>query len=83
LHGYTVVTRAEGSWILPTPEVAKGEFVVHVIPLTYADAGEVATTLTWLAPPGVRVVPYFPTNSVLISGHPAAVEQMRDAIRAR
>jgi hypothetical protein len=34
-------------------------------------AGEVAYTLWWIAPPGVRIVPYYPTNSLIISGPPA------------
>jgi type II secretory pathway component GspD/PulD (secretin) len=81
LHGYAIVNRPEGVWIVPEPEVVR--FVVRVVPLTYADAGEVASTLSWVAPPGVRVVPFFPTNSVVIAGHAAAVEQMMDAIGRR
>lgn len=40
-------------------------------------------TLSWVAPPGVRIAPFYPTNSVVISGPEAAVEQMVDAIRYR
>lgn len=83
LHGYAIVNRPEGAWIVPEREAVRPGFVVRVVPLTYADAGEVASTLSWVAPPGVRVVPFFPTNSVVIAGHAAAVEQMMDAIRLR
>jgi hypothetical protein len=34
-------------------------------------AHELAYTLSWVAPPSVRVVPYYPINSLIISGHPA------------
>ena len=83
LHGYAIISRPEGMWIVPTHPVARPEFVVRVIPLTYADAGEVAFTLSWVAPPGVRIVPHFPTNSVVIAGYASEVEQMIDAIRPR
>ena len=39
------------------------------------DRTEAAYTLSWIAPPGVRVIPYAPTNSLLIAGNPAAVER--------
>lgn len=83
LHGYTIVTRPEGMWILPAHELARPEFIVRVVPLTYADAGDVASTLAWVAPPGVRIAPYFPTNSVVIAGHAAGVQEMINAIRQR
>jgi hypothetical protein len=56
---------------------------VRVVPLTYAKAGEVALTLSWVVPPGVRIVPFYPTNSVVISGDAAAVEQIVDIIGRR
>jgi Bacterial type II/III secretion system short domain len=34
-----------------------------------------------IAPPRVRIVPYYPTNSLIISGHPAAVEELVDIIK--
>jgi general secretion pathway protein D len=79
LHGYTILEKPEGMWVVPARE-APAEFVVRVIRLTYADAGEVASTLAWVAPAGVRVVPHFATNSVVISGHDEAVRQLMDAI---
>lgn len=81
LHGYAVVVRPESTWVLPATEVAHPDFVVRVVPLTYANAGEVAWTLSRVAPPGVRVVPYPPTNSVVISGLARAVDQMVDVIQ--
>jgi general secretion pathway protein D len=81
LHGYRVVARPEGMWILSAQEAAGAAIVVRVIRLTYVDAEDVALTLSWAAPPGVRIAPFYPTNSVVISGPEAAVEQMVDVIR--
>ena len=78
LHGYTLVRRAEGTWIVPAERVA---FAVKVVRLNYARAGEMAYTLSWVAPPSVRIVPYYPTNSLIISGHPAAVEELVNIIK--
>jgi type II secretory pathway component GspD/PulD (secretin) len=55
--------------------------IIKVVPLTYARAGEVAHTLVLVASPWVRIVPYYPTNSLIISGPPAAVEQLVDIIK--
>ena len=55
--------------------------IIKVMPLTYARAGELAYTLSWIAPARVRIVPYYPTNSLVISGPPAAVEQLIDIIK--
>jgi general secretion pathway protein D len=78
LHGYTLLGRAEGTWIVPAERVA---FTVKVVRLTYARAGEMAYTLSWVAPPSVRIVPHYPTNSLIISGHPAAVEELVDILK--
>ena len=80
LHGYAIVARPEGMWIVRADDIARSDFIVRVVPLTYADAGDVATTLAWVAPRGVRIAPHFPTNSVVIAGDSAAVQQMVDAI---
>jgi len=55
--------------------------IIKVMPLTYARAGELSYSLSWIAPPRVRIVPYYPTNSLVISGPPAAVEQLIDIIK--
>ena len=80
LHGYAIVSRPEGMWIVPAPAIATSDFIVRVVPLTYADAGEVASTLAWVAPRGVRIAPHFASNSVVIAGDSAAVEQIVKAI---
>jgi general secretion pathway protein D len=80
LHGYTLLSRAEATWIVPVEQVPEA-FTIKVIPLDYARAGELAYTLSWIAPPSVRVVPYYPTNSLIISGHPAAVEALVHLIK--
>jgi general secretion pathway protein D len=76
LHGYTLLSKAEATWIVPVDQVPFEAFTIKVVPLDYARAGELAYTLSWIAPPSVRVVPYYPTNSLIISGHPAAVEAL-------
>jgi type II secretory pathway component GspD/PulD (secretin) len=55
--------------------------IIKLVPLTYARASELAYTLSLVAPPRVRIVPYHPTNSLIISGPPAAVEQIIDIIK--
>lgn len=83
LHGYVLVARPEAMWIVPAHEVAGPGIVVRVVRLTYVDAEDVALTLSWAAPLGVRIVPFYPTNSVVISGPEAAVDEMVDVIRRR
>jgi type II secretory pathway component GspD/PulD (secretin) len=82
LHGYAVVSRAEATWIVPAERIRDEAVTVKVVPLTYARADEVAHTLSWVAP-SVRIVPYQPTNSVVISGDPAAVESLVEIIKGR
>ena len=55
-------------------EQSRWTFVV--INLRYADAEEVVRVLRELLPPTVRVVPYYPTNSVLIAGDPAVIGEL-------
>jgi type II secretory pathway component GspD/PulD (secretin) len=81
LHGYSLLSSAAGVWIVPAVQVFHEAMTVKVVPLTYARAGEVAYTLSWVAPPWVRIVPYYPTNSLIISGPPAAVEELIDIIK--
>jgi type II secretory pathway component GspD/PulD (secretin) len=81
LHGYSLLSRAEGIWIVPAVRVAQEAITVKVVPLTYARAGELAYTLSWIAPPGVRIVPYYPTNSLVIAGPSAAVEELIDIVK--
>lgn len=81
LHGYTLLARDEGTWIVPAQRVAHEAFTVQVVRLSYARADEVAYTLSWVAPPSVHIVPYYPTNSLIISGYPAAVEELVGIIK--
>jgi len=81
LHGYGLVSRAEGVWIVPAVRIEPEAMAIEVVQLRYARAGEVAQTLSWIAPPGVRIVPYHPTNSLVISGPPASVEKLIDVIK--
>jgi hypothetical protein len=53
---------------------------IKVVPLTYARAGELAYTLS-LVFPHVRIVPYHPTNSRIISGPRTSVEELIDIIK--
>ena len=76
LHGYTLLKKEEGIWIVPTEKATQLATTIEVVPLKYARAEEVADTLSWLAPPGVRIVPYYPTNSLIISGNPEAVKEL-------
>ena len=36
-----------------------------------------------LAPPGVTIVPYYPTNSLLIAGNPEAVAELLGTIKGK
>jgi len=73
LRGYRMVPKDAGIWIVPTEQAAQEPFVIEVVPLQYARADEVAATLAGISPPGVRIIPYPPTNSVIIAGAPETV----------
>jgi len=81
LHGYRLRSRAEGMWIVPAERVAPQAITVKVVRLTYARARELAYILSWVAPPAVRIAPHLPTNSLIISGPPAAVDELVDIIK--
>jgi general secretion pathway protein D len=76
LHGYALVKKTESLWIVPAEQATQTATTIQVVPLNYARADEVAYALSWIAPPGVQVIPYSPTNSLIISGNPEAVEQL-------
>jgi general secretion pathway protein D len=82
LRGYHMVKKEEATWIVPAGQVPV-ETIIEVVPLQYARAEELADTLSWVAPDGVRIVPYAPTNSLLISGDPKAVQELLGVIRAK
>ena len=39
--------------------------IIEVVPLTYARAGELAYTLSLVAPARVRIVPYYPNRGAV------------------
>ena len=80
LHGYSLIPRSEGTWIVPAEQVAQEGVRIEVVPLNYARAGELAYPLSRVAP-WLRIVPYYPTNSLIISGHPDAVEELVGIIK--
>ena len=59
-----------------TPETEPG-WTIAVIKLHYANAEEVAFVLEAVLPPTVRIVPYPPTNSLIISGDPAIIGSLQ------
>ena len=69
----------------PTPPTGPCEPVeavtIEVVPLTYARASELAYTLSLVALPRVRIVPYYATNSLIISGPRTSVEQLINIIK--
>jgi type II secretory pathway component GspD/PulD (secretin) len=73
LHGYTLSQQTAGVWTITLAQSGSQTSTVEVVPLQYARAEEVAYILSQIAPPGVKVAPYPPTNSVLIAGPPQAV----------
>jgi hypothetical protein len=64
----------------PAPREPVDATTIKVVPLTYARAAELAYTLS-LVFPQVRVVPYHPTNSLIISGPRTSVEELIDIIK--
>ena len=83
LHGYTLLGKAEGTWIVPAAKATQAETIIEVVPLDHARADEVAEALSWVAPPGVRIVPYSPTNSLIISGNPEVVEALIGSLHGK
>jgi len=69
----------------PTPPAGPCEpvdaMITEVIPLTHAHAGELAYTLSLVGLPRVRIVPYYPTNSLIITGPRTSVEQLINIIK--
>lgn len=84
LRGYTLLSEKGIARIVPAERAAHlVKETITVVPLKYARAEEVAYTLAWIAPPGVRISPYYPTNSLIISGNPEAVEELIGAIQGK
>jgi hypothetical protein len=51
LHGYRMVRKAAGTWIVPAGQ-GPVETLIEVVPLQYARVDELAYTLSWVAPAG-------------------------------
>jgi len=70
----------------PAPEsggetsASQSPWTIVVINLRYADAEEIARVLRELLPDTIRVVPYYPTNSVLIAGDRAVIREIEKLI---
>jgi type II secretory pathway component GspD/PulD (secretin) len=79
LHSYTLLRRENTVWIVPAAQAGH----LEVVPLDYAEAGELAYTLSQLAPEGVRIVPYYPTNSLILYGDPKAVRALIQVIKGQ
>jgi hypothetical protein len=48
LHGYILLSRAEGMWIVPAERIVNEAFTIKVVPLTYARTEELAYALSWV-----------------------------------
>ena len=84
LRGYIMLKEEGIVRIVPAEQAAyMARETIEVVPLKYARAEELAYTLAWIAPYGVRIVPYYPTNSLIISGNPEAVEELISIIKGR
>ena len=81
LHGYTMRKQEVGTWIVPVTPAAQYTLRMEVIPLNYARAEEVADMLSEVTPPGIRIVSYTPTNSLILSGPSEAVQEIIDLLR--
>jgi type II secretory pathway component GspD/PulD (secretin) len=79
LHDYTLLRRENTVWIVPAAQAGQ----LEVVPLDYAEAGELAYTLSQLAPESVRIVPYYPTNSLILYGDPQAVKALIQTIKGK
>ncbi len=71
VHGYSLLRKEETVWIVPG-----GAAHIEVVPLDYANAEELAATMAHLAPYSVRIVPYHPTNSLILYGDSQAVKAL-------
>ena len=51
----------------------RSDWSYRVVKLQYATAEELAPVLAAIAPPGVKIVAYPPTNSLIIAGDPVII----------
>jgi general secretion pathway protein D len=84
LRGYTLIEEKGIARIVPAEQAAYvARETIEVIPLNHAKAEELAYALAYGAPYGVTIFPYYPTNSLIISGNPEAVEELIGIIRGK
>jgi general secretion pathway protein D len=84
LHGYALLRLEESIWVMPAGRrAAQGKETFEVIKLDYADASELAHTLSHIAPYEVIIVPYPPTNSLIIRGNPEKVQELIYIIKGK
>ena len=82
LHGYVLLQYESEAWVVPVAQaVHQDKHIIEVVPLDYASAGELADTLSQIAPDGVKIVPYHPTNSVIIRGDAESVHGLMSLIK--
>ena len=77
IHGYSLLRKDNTVWIVPGEQAAH----LEVVPLDNTEAEELATAFAHLAPYGMRIVPYYPTNSILIYGDPQGVKEVIRVIK--
>lgn len=77
---WKVVPAAEGGEVIIGPSGDAGP-AAPGLPLQHARAGEVAPILQRLASPGVRVVAWEPTNTLLILASPQEAARLQDLAR--
>jgi type II secretory pathway component GspD/PulD (secretin) len=71
VHGYSLLRKEDTVWIVPQQAAH-----IEVVPLDYGNAEELAATMAYLAPYSLRVVPYYPTNSLILYGDSQAVKAL-------
>jgi len=81
MHAMPLVAGAEQPTAPAGPCEPVDAMIVEVVSLTYAWAGELAYALSLVGLPRVRIVPYYPTNSLSITGPRASVEQLINIIK--
>jgi len=62
-------------------EAAHEQAIICLVPLEHADAEQLATILTPFLSSSGKIVPYTPTNTLIIRDRPAIVEMLLKAIK--
>ena len=84
VSGYALLAEGTSARIVPAGQAPHtGSEAIEVVALRHANAEELAAVLGAVLPAGLKVVPYGPTNSLIIAGHPEAVRGAAAAARQR